>query len=556
MEPAILIITLLCGMLVSRVGLPPLIGYLVAGFVLFTFGIEDSSLPILQQLADLGVTLLLFSIGLKLDIKSLFKAEVWAGSSLHLIGSIIFFVPILKLLGFLGIEQLDGFTINQLMLVSFALSFSSTVFAVKVLEDSGDMQSLYGRVAIGILIMQDIFAVIFLTISKGNIPSVWAFGLLLLPLARPLIYKIFDRVGHGEMLVLFGLVMALVVGAWLFEAVGLKPDLGALIIGILLAGHAKSSELAKSIYFFKELFLVAFFLTIGLNGLPTLADIGLAAILVALVPVKIMMFLYLLTRFKLRSRTSLLASFNLGNYSEFGLIVAAVAAYKGWLPAEWLIIIAVALSISFLFAAPLNSSVSKIYQRYQSTLTKLERHPLHPEDRQIRIGNPRFLILGMGRIGSGAYDELRAKYNGEILGIEHKQELVDFHRSQGRNVVQGDASDTDFWEKLERAPNLELVLLAMPNHVGNLFAVEQLHKLNYEGKISAIVQYSEDGESLKESGVHTVYNLYEAAGAGFVDHVIHELLDSPPELVPESVVVNDTDVDTVDTESQPVQSPS
>ncbi|WP_352311198.1 cation:proton antiporter, partial [Psychrobacter sp. W2-37-MNA-CIBAN-0211] len=82
------------------------------------------------------------------------------------------------------------------------------------------------------------------------------------------------------MLVLFGLVMALVVGAWLFEAVGLKPDLGALIVGILLAGHAKSSELAKSIYFFKELFLVAFFLTIGLNGLPTLADIGLAAILV------------------------------------------------------------------------------------------------------------------------------------------------------------------------------------------------------------------------------------------------------------------------------------
>ncbi|WP_350431916.1 cation:proton antiporter family protein [Shewanella sp. H8] len=548
MEPAILIITLLCGMLVSRVGLPPLIGYLAAGFVLFTLGIEDTSLPILQQLADLGVTLLLFSIGLKLDLKSLFKAEVWAGSSLHLIGSILFFVPILKLLGFLGIEQLDGFSFNQLMLISFALSFSSTVFAVKVLEDSGDMQSLYGRVAVGILIMQDIFAVVFLTISKGNIPSVWAFGLLLLPLARPLIYKIFDRVGHGEMLVLFGLVMALVVGAWLFEAVGLKPDLGALIIGILLAGHAKSSELAKSIYYFKELFLVAFFLTIGLNGLPTLADIGLAAILVVLIPAKILMFVYLLTRFKLRSRTSLLASFNLGSYSEFGLIVAAVAAHKGWLPPEWLIIIAVALSISFLFAAPFNKSASKIYLRYQAKLKKLERHPLHPEDRQIPIGNPRFLILGMGRIGSGAYDELRSKYTGEILGIEHKQELVDFHRSQDRHVVQGDAGDTDFWLKLERAPHLELVLLAMPNHVGNLFAVQQLKKLNYEGKISAIVQYSEDAESLKDSGVNTVYNLYEAAGAGFADHVIKELLDSPPELNPELVSANTAESDVSDIE--------
>jgi predicted Kef-type K+ transport protein len=524
MEPAILIITLACGMLVSRVGLPPLIGYLVAGFVLFLFGIDESSLPLLEQLAELGVTLLLFAIGLKLDIKSLFKAEVWAGSSLHLIGSMLFFIPLLKLLGFLGLEQLTGLEFNQLALLAFALSFSSTIFAVKILEDKGDMQSLYGRVAIGILIMQDIFAVAFLTISKGDIPSVWALGLLLLPLAKPLIYRAFDRVGHGELLVLFGLVMALVLGAWLFEAVGLKPDLGALIIGILLAGHPKSSELAKSLFYFKELFLVAFFLTVGLNGLPSFSDIGLATLLVLIVPIKILLFLYLLTHFKLRSRTALMSSFSLGNYSEFGLIVAAVATSKGWLPSQWMVILAVALSMSFLLAAPLNVVSSRLYQKYQRRLVKLEKHTLHPEDRPIPVGNPRFLILGMGRIGCGAYDELKATFDGEILGIEHKQDIADFHQSQGRNVVQGDASDTDFWEKLDHAPNLELVLLAMPHHIGNQFAVEQLNRLNYKGKLSAIVKYSEDAESLRESGVHCVYNLYEAAGAGFVDHVIKDLL--------------------------------
>lgn len=537
MEPAILIITLICGMLVSRIGLPPLIGYLVAGFVLFIFGIEKASLPLLEELANLGVTLLLFAIGLKLDIRSLFKAEVWAGSSVHLLLSMLIFVPFLKLLGLFGLTQLTGLHFEQLTLLAFALSFSSTVFAVKVLEDKGDVQSLYGRVAIGILIMQDIFAVLFLTISKGDIPSVWAFALLLLPLAKPLIYKAFDRVGHGELLVLFGLVMALVVGAWLFEAVGLKPDLGALIIGILLAGHKKSSELAKSLFYFKELFLVAFFLTIGLNGLPTLEDIGLAALLVLLIPVKILLFVYLLTRFKLRSRTSMLGSFNLGNFSEFGLIVAAVATSKGWLPSQWLVIIAVALSFSFLAAAPLNATVGNIYQRFQKRLVRLEKRPLHPEDRQIPIGNPRFLILGMGRIGSGAYDELRAKFDGEILGIEHKQELVDLHKAKGRNVVQGDAADTDFWEKLDRAPELELVLLAMPHHAGNMFAVEQLKKLNYEGKISAIVQYSEDAEALHACGVHSTYNLYRAAGAGFVDHVIHELLTDTPQSVPHESIV-------------------
>ncbi|MEI6859734.1 MAG: cation:proton antiporter family protein [Shewanella sp.] len=524
MEPAILIITLACGMLVSRVGLPPLIGYLVAGFVLFLFGIDESSLPLLEQLAELGVTLLLFAIGLKLDIKSLFKVEVWAGSSLHMMGSMLFFISLLKLLGMIGLDQLTNLDFNQLALLAFALSFSSTIFAVKVLEDKGDMQSLYGRVAIGILIIQDIVAVAFLTISKGDIPSVWAFGLLLLPFAKPLIYKAFDQVGHGELLVLFGLVMALVLGGWLFEAVGLKPDLGALVIGILLAGHSKSSELAKSLFYFKELFLVAFFLTVGLNGLPSFPDIGLAAILVLIVPFKIGLFFFILTRFKLRSRTSLMTSLNLGNYSEFGLIVAAVATTKGWLPSQWLVILAVALSISFLFAAPLNTVSNRLYQKFQRRLQKFEKHPLHPEDRQILVGNPRFLILGMGRIGCGAYDELRAKFDGEILGIEHKQELVDFHKEQGRHVVQGDASDTDFWEKLEHAPNLDLVLLAMPHHIGNLFAAEQLRKLDYKGKLSAIVQYTEDVDSLKESGVHCIYNLYEAAGAGFVDHVINDLM--------------------------------
>ncbi|MCH1926090.1 cation:proton antiporter [Shewanella sp. C32] len=526
MEPAILIITLACGMAVNSINLPPLIGYLAAGFVLYVLGVQPDSLPILHSLADLGVTLLLFAIGLKLDVRSLFKAEVWAGSSLHLIISMLVFMPLLMLLGALGVSRVTDLDWQQLALIAFALSFSSTVFAVKVLEDKGDMQSLYGRVAIGILIMQDIFAVLFLTISKGNFPSPWAFALLALPLLRPLLYRLFDRVGHGELLVLFGLFMALVGGAWLFELVGMKPDLGALIAGMLLAGHKKASELAKSLFYFKELFLVAFFLTIGLNGLPSLEDIGMAGILLFLIPIKVALFIWLLTRFRLRSRTAIMGAFNLGNFSEFGLIVAAVATNKGWLPSHWLLIIAVALSASFLIAAPLNNMVAHIYGRFSQQLSRLEKSPLHPEDRQISLGDPRFLILGMGRIGSGAYDELRANFGDTILGIEHKQDLVEFHRNKGRNVVQGDASDTDFWEKLERAPHLEWVLLAMPYHAGNIFAIEQLRKRSYQGKISAIIQYSEDEQSLQDLGVNAVYNLYEAAGAGFVEHVISQLTPS------------------------------
>ena len=223
------------GMIINLTGLPPMVGFLLAGFTLNFMGFESSES--LVTLANLGVTLLLFSIGLKLDIRTLFKSEVWGGASIHIIASLIFYTAILFVIKQLGISLFSDLDIFGIILIAFALSFSSTVFAVKILEEKSEANSLYGRIAIGILIMQDIFAVLFLTISVGKIPSLWAIGLIALPLIRPVLYKLLDKAGHGELLVLYGFFLALVVGAGLFESVGLKADLGALIAGMLLAGH-------------------------------------------------------------------------------------------------------------------------------------------------------------------------------------------------------------------------------------------------------------------------------------------------------------------------------
>ena len=125
--------------------------------------------------------------------------------------------------------MLAGQSMQTIALLAFALSFSSTVFVVKVLE-GGANHALYGRVAIGILVMQDIIAVIFLTATGGHPPSPWALALVgLWPLTRVL-RRIWTRLGHGEMQSLFGIVMALVPGYALFSSVGLKGDLGALIV--------------------------------------------------------------------------------------------------------------------------------------------------------------------------------------------------------------------------------------------------------------------------------------------------------------------------------------
>ncbi|MDF5415173.1 cation:proton antiporter, partial [Vibrio parahaemolyticus] len=234
------------GFIALKCSLPPLVGFLLAGFGLHAFGYQSND--VIVTLADLGVTLLLFTIGLKLDVKTLLSKEIWGGATAHNILSTAFFALALsglKLLGLTSLASMDG---SQILLLAFALSFSSTVFAVKALQEKGEMNATYGTLAIGILVMQDIFAVVFLTASTGKVPEWYAIGLFALPFLRPLFYKLLDKVGHGEMLVLFGIFFALVVGAGLFELVGMKPDLGALILGMLLAGHPKASELSKSLF--------------------------------------------------------------------------------------------------------------------------------------------------------------------------------------------------------------------------------------------------------------------------------------------------------------------
>jgi predicted Kef-type K+ transport protein len=237
--------TLILGFLAQRVKLPPLIGFLISGFVLNAVGITNGSFD-LNELSELGVLLLLFTIGLKLDLKSIFKAEVIATSSFQVVISIVLMGTVFQVFGALGLFYFTDLSFNASLLVAFALSFSSTVFAVKALEGKGEIKSFHGKTAIGILIVQDVFAVLFLTISKGKIPSVWAFSLpLYLWMVRKLVFWYLNRAGHGELFTLFGLFLALVAGASAFDIMGLKADLGALVIGVLIAKHPRASELAK-----------------------------------------------------------------------------------------------------------------------------------------------------------------------------------------------------------------------------------------------------------------------------------------------------------------------
>ncbi|MEK7322674.1 MAG: cation:proton antiporter, partial [Pseudomonadota bacterium] len=340
------------GLLVRQFGLPPLIGYLAAGFILSAFDLAGGET--LSYVAHVGVLLLLFSVGLKLRLKSLLRPEVLAGSLLQ--------VAITGVVMGAALRWALGLQWDMAFFLAIALAFSSTVVAAKVLESKKELRAFHGRATIGILVVQDLLAVAILGVAGGGGPTPWALAVFALPLLRPMAHRLLDWSGHDELLILFGLLLALVIGGAGFEGMGLSSELGALLMGALLAGHRRASELSNSLWGLKEIFLVGFFLQIGMAGVPSWDGWWAAVALTLLLPIKALLFFFILVLFRLRARSSFLASLSLATYSEFGLIVMSMAVARGWFGVEWLVIMAVAVALSFVFAAPLNRYAHDLYR--------------------------------------------------------------------------------------------------------------------------------------------------------------------------------------------------
>lgn len=528
MDALLLAIAFVFGLLAQQLKLPPLVGFLVSGFVLQLLGKTGG--PVLQSMADIGVTLMLFSIGVKLRLKTLAQPEIWAGTSLHCLLVVCLFTPLVSV-GAVALGMAGGLNWEQALLIAFALSFSSTVFAVKSLNESGDMGAMHGRIAIGVLIMQDIIAVFFLTFSTGKIPTLWALPLLgLLLFGRKWIGALISRSGHGEMIALCGLFLALVMGAESFMAVGLKADLGALFIGILVGSHPKSKEMSKSISGITDLLLVGFFLQIGLQGALSLEIVLWALCFIVLLPLKNIGFFFLFTRFHLRARTSWMSALTLSTYSEFGLIVLALAVAQGWLTSEWLVALALALSISILIVAPLSRKGEQVYEPRRKFLKRFETAGTHPDDLPIDLGGHRIAIFGMGRVGVEAYRYLNQRYPGKVIGFDRDPGAVQMHCDRGRNVVLADATDSDFWRRVSAKDSIDLAVLAMPKHGANIHAAESLKSCEFHGVVAATGKFDDEVRELRELGLDTAFNLYAEAGNGFAGHVYDVFNQQRPDL--------------------------
>lgn len=509
------------GLLAHLARVPPLVGFLTAGFLLGGLGVQP--FPGLTEASELGVTLLLFTIGLKFDARTILRPEAFGTTLIHMVLSVLLGAATLLLAAVLGLAQIDGGW-RTLALVGFALSFSSTVLCVKVLEDRSDDGSLYGQTAIAILVLQDLAAVAFLSLTEGRPPSPWALGLVLLLPGAWLLRRMLDHVGWGELLILFGVVAALGPGYALFEGLGIKGDVGALVLGMLLASHPRALDLSKALFGVKELLLVGFFLTIGLEVTLSWRDVALALLLCAvLLPATVAGFVLLGRVFGLRNRTALRLGLVLGNFSEFSVIVAAVGVASGLLGQRWLAVIAIAVALGMIVSSVLNARSARIVGHLAERMPPVDPARLRPADRPIDTAGVDVVVFGMGRVGRATYERLRETGERVVLGVDNDHSVVARLRERGYRVVEGDATDLDFWHRIREGGFVQTVILAMPIHDSNVFALQQLREADFTGTVAAVAQHQDQVEHLQAEGVGSVLNLYSGAGIALAD------LALPPE---------------------------
>ena len=257
--------------------------------------------------------------------------------------------------------------------------------------------------------------------------------------------------------------------------------------------------------------------------MPTLNMVLIALLFSLLLPIKYLLFFSLFAGAGLRSRTSYLTSLVMSNYSEFGLIVVAVAVSADMLGNDWLVVMAMSVSFSFVISSVLYKRSHKLYTKIKDSLKRFQLSKVLAEDQYPSMSEAEVLVIGMGRVGKGAFRALNNTLGNVVWGMDADSDRVNSLKKRGQNTIVGDGENIDLWESLDIS-NIKLVLLALPSIDDSSSITAQLRQVNYRGRIAAIARYEDEVEPLLEEGVDRVFNFFNDAGLGFAEESI-SLLD-------------------------------
>jgi hypothetical protein len=192
---------------------------------------------------------------------------------------------------------------------------------------------------------------------------------------------------------------------------------------------------------------------------------------------------------------------------------------NAWLTEDWLVTIALALTMTIIIAAPINIRAVSLYDQLRSTARKFETESVLPEDELPDFGDARTAVIGMGQLGTGVYDQLVPYYGNVLIGIDSDPDVIATHKAAGRNVMRADATDDETWERTTDTP-MEVVILALKLHQENLGIVNRVRERNPTARMFAFASHEDEVAELIDAGAVAAWNMYSEAGIGLASEVI------------------------------------
>lgn len=487
----------------------------------------------IDLLAELGIALLLFLVGLKLDfnlVRTLGPVALVTG-----LGQVIF----TTVFGFL-IALALGLDARTAIYVAIALTFSSTIIIVKLLSDKREIDALHGRIALGFLIVQDIVVVVAMialsAIGVGGAAAegdnavtevlrVLGYGAAMLVFVLIFIRFVADplveRLSRApELLVSFAIGWAALLAA-VGHYLGFGKELGGLLAGVSLASTPFREAIAARLASLRDFLLLFFFIALGASlDLSVLgASIGPAIVLSLFVLIgNPLIVLVIMGAMGYRKRTGFLAGLTVAQISEFSLIFMAMGVSIGHVPENALGLVTLVGLVTIAASTYMITYSHQLYSLFEPVLGFAERrHPRAEDDGNSDAARAHEIILfGLGRYGLGIASELRDGGK-RVLGVDFSPEAVRHARSQGYDVVFGDATDPEFLAHLPLA-RAEWPVMAVPEHDTGLThddpryaLLRVVRDLGFDGKIAVAAQLDATADKLKGKHADLVLMPYRDA---------------------------------------------
>jgi len=487
----------------------------------------------IELLAQLGIAVLLFLVGLKLDLQLL--RSLGAVSLATGLGQVAFTAGF----GFLIAVGLGMATVPALY-VAVALTFSSTIIIVKLLSDKRELDALHGRIAVGFLIVQDVvvvFAMLALSslgvgaASEGNAGAAFV-GILLKALAMGGAVLLFARYAAGpvtrlvagsqELMVTFAIAWAVLLAA-LGSYLGFSKELGGLLAGVSLASTPVRDAMSARLATLRDFLLLFFFiglgsqLQLGLLGEQLLPALVLSVFVLVGNPLIVMVILGLLGY---RSRTGFLAGLTVAQISEFSLIFMAMGVTLGHVGQADLGLVTLVGLVTIALSVYMITYSHSLYRWLERWLKPFERaNPSREDDSTPAAGTAAdTLLIGLGRFGDAIFTRLRDGGR-QVLAVDFNPALVERARGRGLPVRFGDATDPEFLAHLP-LEKIDWVIAALPQHETGLthedprqVLLATLKAQHYGGRVAVCTYDPTEAEALRAAGATVVFSPHADAAA-------------------------------------------